>query len=448
MVWYGIEMAGADNLIDSSEFSELISSIHLPFINKDKKDYAQYIFILAAFATITLSTIGLTQGLPVISSIAGSKGLSTTEIGLIYCVQSFECAILFPISSVILTRTNKKLSLCISSFLVYFSFILYGLIPNMSRTPFLVFSLIFSSLEAFCETMIFLSANLIIWETFPDKQSTMFAIQELSIAIGYVSGPGICAVIYPWLGFFKMYLLVGVSGLLVTLVITSSLVFSNKEERRIGKEEADPWMIVRIIAAPSLCLHLVVTFITAFFFNYFYPVIGPYLISRYNVTVSTVGWVIMSGELVYMVCSLVLGYLYDNYIKSLHIVVAALGLFSQAIGVFLYPPSSLLFSYNGSYIPVSTVGSMFNGMGIALCFIPILTSLLIKSEARFPSACNVEPSVAGLFTGAYYLGEGTGQFVSGVLANYYSLDFISTYLSGFLLIASAILLLLGIFKFK
>ena len=443
-------MAVAYNSLDSlrSEFSELVCSVHLPLKNNDRNiDYSQYIFIIATFATITLSSIGLTQGFPVISSIGQSKGLSSTEIGLVYCAQSIQCAILFPISSVILTRTNKKLSLCVSSLLVYCSFILYGLVPRMSRTPFLAFSLIFSSLEAFCETTIFLSANLIIWETFPDKQSTMFAIQEISIAIGYVSGPGICAVLYPLFGFFKMYLLVGVSGLLVTMVIISTLVFSRNEDRS-AKEGADSWIILRIITAPSLVLHLLVIFITAFFFNYYYPVIGPYLISRYNVTVSTVGWVIMSGEFVYLVCSILLGYIYDNYVKSVHIVVAALGLFSQAIGMFLYPPSSLLFTYNGYYIPWSAIGSMFNGMGIALCFIPILTSLLMKSEEMFPYVSNVEPSVAGLFTGAYYLGEGIGQFVSGVLADYYSLDLISTYLSAFLLIVSVILLILGIVKFK
>ena len=441
-------MAVTYNSMESSRSGsrELNSSIQIN--TETKKGYTLYVFIFAAFVTITLSTIGLTQGLPVISSIAQSKGLSSTEIGLIYCAQSIQCAILFPISSVILTRTNKKLSLCVSSLLIYCSYILYGLVPRMTRTPFLAFSLIFSSLEAFCETMIFLSANLIIWETFPNRQSTMFAIQELSIAIGYVSGPGICAVLYPWLGFFRMYLLVGVAGLLVTMVIASTLVCLRNEERRNAKEGADPWLIVRIVTAPSLCLHLAVIFITAFFFNYFYPVIGPYLISRYHVTVSTVGWVIMSGELVYMLASILLGYLYDNYATSLHIVVSAVGLFFQAIGMFLYPPSSLLFHANGYYIPWSAVGSMFNGMGIALCFIPILTSLLMKAEAMFPDACNVEPSVAGLFTGAYYLGEGMGQFLSGLLADYYSLDVISTFLSAFLLIAGIFLLVLGIVKFK
>ncbi|KAI6653730.1 hypothetical protein LOD99_3234 [Oopsacas minuta] len=431
------------------ESTDLTSCVHLPSQkNKNKTDKLLYIFIIAAYTTITLSTIGLTQGFPVISSIAKSKGLLDIEIGLIYCLQAILCAFLFPISSVILTKVNKKLALCVCSLLVYCSFILYGFIISMSRTPFLIFSLIFSCVEAYCETMIFLSANLILWETFPDRQSTMFAMQEVTISIGYVSGPSICAILYPLIGFSHMYLLIGILGLIVSLVITATLVLSKTENKTMVREQADPLLILRIILTPSLSLHLVVTFTTAFFFNYFYPVIGPYLISRYDVTVSTVGWVIMSGELVYMVCSIILGYMYDNYIHSLHIVVAALGLFTQAIGIFLYPPSSLISNKGGNYLTFSIFGSIFNGLGIALCFIPILTSLLMKAEERFPGVSNVEPSVAGLFTGAYYLGEGAGQFISEVIADFYSLDVISTYLAGFVLIFSVVLLLIGVIKFR
>ena len=431
---------------DNTEFS---SAINLPLNNSAKtKDKRLYIFIIAAYATVTLSTIGLTQGYPVISSISRSKGLSNTEIGLVYCCESFLCSILFPISSVILTRVDKKLTLCVSSFLIYCSYILYGFVANMSRTPFLVFSLILTCIQAYCETTIFLSANLIMWETFPDKQSRMFALQELATSIGYVSGPSICAILYPQLGFLFMYVLVGLLGLLVTLVILATLISSNSTDTSNASERADPWLILHILLTPSLCLHLVVTFLTAFFFNYFYPVIGPYLISRYHVTVSTVGWVIMSGELAYMVCSITMGYLYDRYIKSLYIVVAAFGLFLQALAIFFYPPSFLLSHRHGNYIPVSILGSVLNGLGIAFCFIPILTSLLVKAENRFRGVSNVEPSVAGLFTGAYYMGEGAGQFISGILADYYSLDVISTYLSVIVLVLAATLFLIGIIKFR
>lgn len=431
----------------NSDITDFSSTIHLLNNNASTKDKS-YIFIVAAYATVTLSTIGITQGFPVISSIARDKGLSNTETGLIYCCQAVLCSVLFPISSVILTRVDKKLSLCVCSFLVYCSYILYGFVANMSRIPFLTFTLLFASIQAYCETMIFLSVNLIMWETFPDKQSRMFALQELAISIGYVSGPSICAILYPRLGFLFMYILVGILGLLVTLVILVTLIFSNSTETSNVRERADPWLILRIILSPSLCLHLVVTFLTAFFFNYFYPVIGPYLISRYHVTVSTVGWVLMSGELAYMVCSVAMGYLYDTHIKSLYIVVAAFGLFLQALAILFYPPSFLLSHRHENYIPVSILGSVLNGLGIAFCFIPTMTSLLIKAENKFQGVSNVEPSVAGLFTGAYYMGEGAGQFISGILADYYSLDVISTYLSGIVLMLAATLLLIGLVKFR
>ena len=432
-----------------SDITDLSSTVHLPRNNNANiKDKKLYIFIVSSYVTIILSTIGLTQWFPVISSIAKSKGLSNTETGLLYCSQSILCSILFPISSVILTRVDKKLSLCLCSFLIYCSFILYGFVANMSRVPFYILALILTNIQGFCETMIFLSANLIMWETFPDKHSSVIALQELATSIGYVSGPSICAILYPWLGFLFMYVLVGILGLLVTLVILATLIFSNSTETSYIQERGDPWLILRIMLSPTLCLHLLVIFLTAFFFNYFYPVIGPYLISRYHVTVSTVGWVIMSGELAYMVCSLTMGFLYDRYIKSLYIVVGAFGLFLQALAIFFYPPSFLISQRNGNYIPVSVLGSILNGLGIAFCYIPILSSLLIKAEKKFEGVSNVEPSVAGLFTGAYYFGEGAGMFISGVLADYYSLDVISTYLSGFMLVVAATLFIIGLIKFR
>ena len=410
----------SSSLSDLGIIEDEISTGMLNGTNKDlsKKGITDYIFTVAAFSTLALSNLGVAQNFPVFPSIGKSKGLHNTEIGLIFSTQSFMCAFLFPFCSILLTILNKKVVLCVNSFMSYCVFIMTGLLPVMSSVPFQVYAFLFQGIQALNETMMFLSVNLIMWEMFPKKQSTMVALQELSISIGYVSGPSVCAILYPWIGYFNMYLLVGVTGLVITLIIV--LILSCTDVTRNAHNQIDSQdkqfdvlVIMKIILTPSLCLHIAVLFFTGFFYSYFTPIIGPYLISRYHVTVSTVGWVIMSGELVYLVFSLIMGYLFDNHISSFYMSVAAFGLLAQSVGVLLYPPSSLIFPYSGNNLPVSFVGSTLNGMGIAFCFIPVLSSLLAKAEEKFPSTSNVESSVAGLFTGAYYLGEGMGQWLVG-----------------------------------
>ena len=88
------------------------------------------------------------------------------------------------------------------------------------------------------------------------------------------------------------------------------------------------------------------------------------------------------------------------------------------------------------------------GFGYILSYLPILTELLNRAEFQFQETSNVTLTVSSIFNSVYYLGEGLGPLVAGLVAQYFTLDVVVVYLSGVLVFFSISALIFMIYDIK
>ena len=245
-------------------------------------------------------------------------------------------------------------------------------------------------------------------------------------------GPPLGSILYDKIGFMNMFLLFSVVGVILSSVCVLMLYFSplNQKIGIVGKSES--FLIFRILSKPSVSLNLFFTFIASSHYFYFLPVYGPYVASRYGVGVVTVGLVFMTAEFSNLMIALSLGCILDKFklSKPPYYSLIMIGLLLHATGIFLYTPSSLVFSLSGHYLPLCFVGSFLIGLGYGFSYVPSMSISLKKGEIIFPSsAVDTNTIISGLITGVHCLGESVGPMVAGVVAEFAPLDVVTSYLS-------------------
>ena len=414
--------------------------------------YALHTFLLLLFLALTTLWIqaGSSMYIPMYSKIALSKGLSDTEIGLIMGLSPFVCFIIYPFVNVFVNKGHFKLIYVLSSYFLCGTLTLFGLLIEMYRIPFELFSLIFPFFQALALSLMFLSSYAIMLRIFPKYRTFLIAVSEVFIGLGYTGGPPIGGVLYDYFGYVWMFIGSGVFAFILASITTLLLwhyKLSGDTFEDEGKE--DYLLALKMLIQPDLAFFLIVSLVGALCFNYFVPVLGPFLSDRYGVDPAVVGFVFLSGNCIYVLMSPVLGCITDK-IKYLTPFIA-LGLIIQSAGTVLVPPSSLIseaLEYNvtnatgtnENLLIFSYVGMSLIGFGYILSYLPILAELMNRSDLRFPNTANVTTTITALFVSIYYLGEGSGPLIAGFIAQFFDLDVVIVYVSGMLVLFAVLTL--------
>ena len=254
-------------------------------------------------------------------------------------------------------------------------------------------------------------------------------------------GPPVGSILYYSIGFFPMFLLFSVAGLLVSIAAVLMLYYSpiNTSVNKRKKEKPSSWLIFQILFTPSISFNFLFIFITSSHYFYFLPVIGPYLASRYNIGVLTIGALLMVSEVSHLIVALPLGYIMNRWSSPFYYLIIGSGLVIHAIGIFLYVPSSIVFPITGHFLSLSFVANLIIGVGFALSYIPTMSVTLKRGENKFKS-CPTSTStiISGLVTGIYSFGESAGPVAAGIIAEFWALDVVTLYLSIIISIAAII----------
>ena len=401
-------------------------------------------FTITCYSLLTLIYMGVMLHYLSYPLISESKGLSHFEVGIIMGVFPFVNIFTFPISGILISKMNLKLTFALSSLLQCILFSLFAFVPSMSRVPFEVFSFLFPFIFSFPVAFFYNSTYTLLQLVFPKHETLILTIQYVFFSSAYLMGPPLGSFLYVKIGFMNMFLIFSVVGVILSSVCIFMLYFSpiNQNIKNVGKPES--FLIFRILSTPSVSFNLLFTFITSSHYFYFLPVYGPYIVSRYGVGVVTIGYLFMTSEFSNLMIALSLGYILDKFKLSTppYYSLIMIGLLINAIGIFLYTPSSLVFSLSGHYLPLCFVGSFLIGLGYAFSYVPAMSVSIKKGEKYFPS-CTVDTNtiISGLITGVHCLGESIGPVVAGVVAEFTPLDVVTSYLSLILVTISCIALI-------
>ena len=389
-------------------------------------------FTVICYCLLTLIYMGVMLHYVSYPFIAKSKGLYPFEVGIIMGVFPFFNIFTFPISGVLISKMNLKLTFALSSVLQCILFSLFAFVPSMSRIPFEVFSVLFPFIFSFPVAFFYNSTYTLLQLVFPKHATLILIIQYVFFSSAYLMGPPLGSILYDKIGFMNMFLLFSVVGVILSSVCVLMLYFSpiNQKIGIVGKSES--FLIFRILSTPSVSFNLFFTFISSAHYFYFLPVYGPYVASRYGVGVVTVGLVFMTAELSHLIVALPLGYILNKFKHSSppYYFFIMIGLALHAVGIFLYTPSSIVFSISGNFLPICFFGSLIIGVGFAFSYVPVMSVSLKKGERKFSSCpTSTNTIISGLITGVYSIGESVGPIIGGVVDEVASLDVVTFYLA-------------------
>ena len=427
-------------------------------VNFKKSFRALHTFLLLtaiSMATLWIQT-SVSLYIPLFSDVAMKKGLSDTEIGLIMGISPFVSFLIYPFVNVFVNANNFKFTFALSGIYLSGSVTLFGLIAKMDRISFEVFAFVFQILQAFALSLLFLVSYAIMLRIFPKYRTFLISISEIIIGLGYMTGPPLGGLLFDRFGFTLMFFGAGtISFILVSVSVCILLPYALSTDTFEDEGKQDYFLAIRILGQFDLLFLFVLVLVAATSFNYFIPVLGPFMFDKYQMNPGGVGFIFLSANAVYVLMAPIMGFVTSkiHYLTPFIVV----GFIIQSIGTLLVPPSNLVVdvlhsAVNGTgtmnLVLVSPyVGMCLIGFGYILSYLPLLTELMNRTDKKFPVTANVTTTITSIYVSVYYLGEGCGPLVAGFVAQYFTLDVVVVYISGVIVFFAILTCLFILFNF-
>ena len=458
-------MESSERLINATQNEHSYGSISQPTqieTSKLKKLFSSFHTFLL-LATISIATLWIQTGvslyIPLFSEVAMKKGLGDTEIGFIMGLSPFVSFMIYPFANVFVNTNNFKLTYTLSGAFLSGSLALFGLLSDLDRIPFEVFAISLQILQALALSVLFLASYAMMLRIFPKYQTLIIAVSEIFIGLGYMTGPPLGGILFDTFGFTVMYYGTGIIAFVLVLVsVLVLLPYALSRETLEDEGQEDYLLAVRILGQFDLFFLFVLVLVTATSLNYFIPVLGPFMSEKYHMDPAVVGFIFLAGNAVYVLMAPPIGYATSKIHYLTPFVV--IGLVIQSIGTLLVPPSDFVVDFlnrttNGTgtinIVLVSPyVGMALVGFGYLLSYLPLLTELMNRADRQFPATTNVSTTTAAMFVSVYYLGEGCGPLVAGIVAQHSTLDVVVVYISGvivFFAFLTCLFMFVDLYKF-
>ena len=437
----------SSNLISSStennSSNDSISQNHSNRFEKILKGlHTFFLFIFVATTMLWIQT-SISLYIPMYPGVAMKKGLSYNEIGAIMGMSPFITFIIYPFMNIFVNNHNFKLSYAISGLYLSVSFGLFGLLTKMDKIPFEVISFTFQFLQAVAQSILFLTTLAIMLRIFPKYRTITISVFEVFVGLGYTIGPPLGGLLFDTFGFTFMFFGTGTLSLIlvsasVLLLIPYKLDMDTIED----KGNQDYFLVLKLFRHFDMVIVITLILVGAVSMNYFVPVLGPFMAERHGLNPGTIGLMFLPKDVAIVLLAPIMG-IVTTKVRFLTPFIAV-GFLIQAVGTFFVPPSQLFTNLLNSTAVrsrnmelISTyVGMTLVGLGFVLSFLPMLTEQLNRAVLQFQDTSKITTTVTSVFNSVYYLGEGLGPLVAGLLAEHFTLDVVVVYLSGVLLFFS------------
>ena len=444
----------SSNLISSStennSSNDSIPQFHSNKFEKILKGLHTFILLIFVATTMLWIQTSISLYIPMYPEVAMEKGLSYSEIGAIMGMSPFVTFLIYPFVNIFVNNNNFKLSFTISGIFLSVSLVLFGLLTKMDKIPFEVFSIAFQMLQAVTKSVLFLTSLAIMLRIFPKYRIIMISVYEVFVGLGYMIGPPLGGMLFDTFGFALMFFGTGTLSLILILVSVLILIPYELDMDTIeDKGNQDTFLALKLFRHFDIVLLITFVLAGSICFHYLIPVLGPFMVERHGANPGTIGPMFLSSNTVFVLSAPILG-IVTTKVRFLTPFIV-IGFLIQAIGTFFVPPSELFTNILNSTTVSSRdmellspyVGMTLVGFGFILSYLPILAELLNRAE--FQDTSNITTTVTSIFNSVYYLGEGLGPLVAGLVAQNYTLDIVVVYLSGVLLLFSISALVLMIY---
>jgi len=393
---------------------------------------------------------GLSLQAPFYPKEAEAKGATPSEYGLSFGILSLASFIASPFC-IKYGDTIGPMKLCAVGFLLNAaSTICFGLLEYVdTKNVFLAFSYILRFALGCADAMLWCSANAMLMNLFPDKQSLIMGSTESSQSIGYSLGPALGSALYSVGGFSLPFYVLG-STILVLTVISLYLLKKVRTDENSNSSESTREAVSteRTIANNELKFGDVFQsfLIMDPFVDNFMASCGVSLVESMlsahlrddkfdqnpiHATDAEVGWIFVVNSVAYLVTCPLVGLACEKMKYPVWLSILGNSLLITSF-TFLGPAPSLQNSIRPSLGYMYGIITIF-GVGYSLIMITTFTRALraMKALGYDTEETTTQMVATGMWNATFALGTFIGPTLGGVLVDYCGFSFTAVVYTAF-----------------
>lgn len=405
-----------DRLVEDQKSSELEKRTNL------SKSQIITIVLLSFFFFLTSSYYSLLA--PFLPQEAIKKGMSQTQIGIIFGVYQLILLVLSPIFGKYLDVIGIRFLFVGGLFLSSGSEIIFSVL-KMSPNGWTYFILMVA-----CRIVTAIGSSMglsyaIVGFYFPNRISTMIALLEVMNGLGLMIGPPIGGFLFEIGGFQLPFLVMGGIEFLVFVIA----FFTFPDAHSIPPDTDLPVVrtlpMMNLLKMPKFLVTLFMLLIGSISIGFIEPSIELHL-DPLNLSPVELGFVLFIPSLTYVVMCPIVGYFCDKYPKSMPWFMFLSALISAISFSFFGPIPWINLPLN---LPIFLTAFIVYGVSIGGLVIPVYSELVkIATHNGYPNDLRTQGIISGIFSSIFSAGALIGPLVGGYVVEKIGFNMASFYI--------------------
>ncbi|XP_067948560.1 MFS-type transporter SLC18B1-like [Watersipora subatra] len=386
-------------------------------VKSKRQKIVQIIFLLLALFSVLCCYSMIAPFFP---QEAMAKGLTSTEIGIIFAFFPAVTFVMAPIYGFFIVQLSAKFLCVAGCFLCGGCCVLFGLLGYVKdRNTLLAVALVIRGVEGNGSTMLNVAAASLVLKSFPEKTGMMSSLIEGATALGFLAGPSLGAAFFAIGGYSLPFWAMGGVTLLTSLLLF--IILDKSDELEPKKQN-----FFRLFYIPGMSVMFLQFVTTSLVMTFLNPVLGGFITQKFGLSSSIVGLIFSTWSISYLIVSPLWGKIVDKgFVYSTMI----FGVFTSGVAFMLLAPSPLLDTLlaDAETSGLVVLACVLEGFFTGAMYIPSYLATLNLAEVNgYKLNEQTYGLVSGMMNSGNSLGSIGGPLLSGYLTDKYGFAWATT----------------------
>lgn len=364
--------------------------------------------ILSICNTTVFAAVALLP--PFYPALAQSKGATATQFGFVFGIFRLTMGLISPVYGKYMEKLGVKYMLTSGVFTTAVTCILMGVLNMVSGSViFIGLSFAIQIVAAFGAAAITNVNSVLANKEFPKCSSSVFAVLEIALGMGNMTGPLIGGYLFEVGGYSLPFIVVG--GVLTLVAIAAAILLPPDEYSNTQEDPSANLTVQEVLREPSICLYIYNLIAGCIGFGFFLGTLEFHL-RTLNLMPLEVGYQFVLNSAIFSLAAWGWGWLCD--VKSSSLTVCLAGAVLTLLSFLLIGPAPFI------NLPFSLllvmIANILLGVGNSAQVMATFSGVYREAIAcGFPKTLATYGLVGGIWNSCFSIGCFIGFSVGGIL---------------------------------